>query len=1346
MTDGSINSIRLFLFIFTFRFFGSHLSDITESHMKSISTLKLIRLENDKVVTPSTDLYLPLEGYDFGDQSMSLFYFLKASEIIKNSCIKYQGMSNDNIQSFLKKIGLQVASPPKILTNYILPLYKGKQSVELESNLDHLLFIREYFEDFSEKEIQAIKQHVKLMSNSKQFKTPNTLYVSKFYYLSSEPDLIALLPNASYISDSYLEYSWKLRPKNNQSLKEREIEKWRNFFHQLGIMLHPKIEMTERVLNKVESKKEKYGLHGANIEDFLVTEDLKTMISNSPYSTLAFIDYYFNYYKEKFVKVITPSKTIDYTSLSEDSSFLSFLKATKLNASNKQTVSTSEMFYGKEMPSYGNIWPFYLQEIKNKEFLKYLGIEETFTIPTLIKRLRFLKNSKLPDIEIYSQCLIILRLLSQYSTLDFEFEQYVDKLNSSGEVLYRYKKKKRENIKEIFSKEKLIFINKNWYHSNELFWTQDKILFERSDTPSLDSLFNSYDQKLMYEFLIAIGVMKERPLKDVISILKSISVEFEGNELSETAKKNVLEIYYKIDELLERRKEADSANTLWLTKALKEDKIINTTKGMMSLGNSPIFINDSDDLFSKFKDKIAFLDVSDEKAKLENFIRFTKIPRLSVSVKTFLNIDQKTLKDDQEIKMKFKYLLPYIQRYFYHTDYYAFEQLKLTKYFSVLNEKFQAKSTNTKIKTTYSIGDVVTQISSNVKFDHESFTLYIFHNNGKVDNHSILKEIANIFDTPKQKELKSFLFGVFTIDAEEYMKFIGIDEIPVTSKSHGLFDEEDEESVEIRDPSLYDAFTVKTHSDQNLFDKWNQEKKEKMEKQTLSGMPTQKVEAPVSKGIDLLTNLGIQFVAPPPEPPKDQEKSKIPQMFVQIGKGEFKYQFNPNAEPYIIETKESTQKSSKTDPKKSEFVEQFNPFRNIPDDEIMYLPDQETSIKIDEIGMELALSFELSRMKQILPNATIFQNKTFKTDCVFDVSTKTKIFEARKNQHVDNYLKSLINFGISIQSVGFDILTIHPITNQVDRVIELKSSTTMKTKVEISHLEMNSAKILGDLYYLYFIGDISLAKPFGVMYRNPYTLESKKIANYLVDLKSADKFERMKFTTDNVTLNKSNKKVEVMKPNTPKKSDFDKKLEAIKLKNLENETNKKISTSSVNEKGSTIVSNVEKSIPTVEIPKLEKKKPLPPKDVKPLPPKDVKTLPPKDIKIKDRKESKKEINVKDSSEKIFKRKPISTTKDLVKNPEISSEIVKIKTKEPSDEVEKIFSESKKKSIPKSTKKPKSEEKMEPKKVYSRKVSEIPTEFTKTKEINIEDKKPIRIPKVMMREKEDSKVIKKETPK
>eukprot|EP01080_Neovahlkampfia_damariscottae_P006589 gene6589-10752_t len=1091
-----------------YSFFGAHLSEVTDTNLKELQKLKIICLENDEIVSQSQDIFLPLKGYEYVDKSM---------KIIKNSCIKYQGVSNQDITDFFKKLEIQEASPEKILKNSILPLYRRNENIGITANLDHLLFIREYIDDF-ESEIGEIKEVIRLLSKEKLFKTPSSMYISKDYYFK-EPDLMKLLPNGSFVSELYLDYSWKLRQQTISSItKEREIEKWREFFFKIEILMYPKIEMTTSTLSATESKKQKFGHYGAKVEDFNISNDLKTIFETSGYLGFEFVDYYWSYYKEKMEKKIYPEdgrvKNFGISKLIEDSSFLHFLKTRKLEATNKEIVEAHEMYYGSESLSYGQIWPFYQKKIENDDFLQYLEIQKTFSIPSLLKRLKNLKKSKLTKEQIYSQCFVIIKLISNFNTLEFETIEFVDHCtHNNKDVIFRSKKKKKENLKDAFTKDKLLFINNHWFYSNELFWTQDKTLFERSDIPALESLFNQHESNIK-GFLISIGVMKERPLKDVVNVLKDIAIEFKDKELTQNARDNVLQIYYKIDECLESKREIDAINTSWLSKAIKEEPFIMTTKGMMNCTTKKVYLNDDNDLFTKFKDLVPFFDITNEQNKLQNLIRISKIPKISTSTEIQIQKD-KNAKSDKTTTLRLKSLLQYIERYFYHTDYYSYEKFKSDNYFRELNKSFECKFTNEKIKTTYQINDFKIEKNSSVKYDSNSKILFI-HEKSKSDN-AILSEFSYLFDTSKQKEFKSFLFAIFFLDEEEYMKFIGIDPIPKQSKNYGLFDEEsDEESVDIHDPSLYDAFKVESHGDQNLLERWNKEKKEKM-KQTKEVQPKEKsIELPTNA--KKLEQIGIQFIQPTPiieeskpKPKPETQSPPKPQTILKVGENEFKYKFDESVlEEIEIKPKKKDSKNSKE--KSGGERQQINPFRNIPTNEdSIFRPDEKTSIKIDQIGMKLALSFELNRMKKINSKATIFENKVKSTDVIFDVSTPDKISQARKNTFIDSFLKLLFAKGVSVQSVGFDILTLNPNTNKVDRVIELKSSKIMKSSVEISALEWKSAEILKDLFYLYFIGNVIDGNPSGYIFQRPVSLKYQTISHYIVDLRSAKELVKMKF-------------------------------------------------------------------------------------------------------------------------------------------------------------------------------------------------------------------------------------------
>lgn len=152
---------------------------------------------------------------------------------------------------------------------------------------------------------------------------------------------------------------------------------------------------------------------------------------------------------------------------------------------------------------------------------------------------------------------------------------------------------------------------------------------------------------------------------------------------------------------------------------------------------------------------------------------------------------------------------------------------------------------------------------------------------------------------------------------------------------------------------------------------------------------------------------------------------------------------------------------------------------------------------LNRVGMWVALSFERNRLRLAgLKNADIFDPALDERQLdamVFDVSSPEKIARAQSNSpNFAAAMKHLENFGISQEWPGFDILTLNRTPNNLDRLIELKSSGVKSRVQEMSWNEWKSASssALRNCFYLYLVGnlrsDLKDTQPFVRTIRNPF--------------------------------------------------------------------------------------------------------------------------------------------------------------------------------------------------------------------------------------------------------------------
>lgn len=126
---------------------------------------------------------------------------------------------------------------------------------------------------------------------------------------------------------------------------------------------------------------------------------------------------------------------------------------------------------------------------------------------------------------------------------------------------------------------------------------------------------------------------------------------------------------------------------------------------------------------------------------------------------------------------------------------------------------------------------------------------------------------------------------------------------------------------------------------------------------------------------------------------------------------------------------------------------------------------------VDDLGMSITMSREeqrLSRLDDV--------NCSNPGDYVFDVSDDDKINSARDESDLADKVIDSLNEekGLPLPYPGFDILTIHPGTEQADRLIELKSSghDTRTPEVTWNEWKTASKEEVSEIYYLYIVGNL----------------------------------------------------------------------------------------------------------------------------------------------------------------------------------------------------------------------------------------------------------------------------------
>jgi hypothetical protein len=1038
--------------------------------LEKLSKLKIFLVSNGKFLN-SKSLFFPLGflknrtvfgGFEMFEKSLNIIdqFFLYTNDILELTIVK-----------FFENVGLKYSSPSIILTNFIVPLYKDFESVKLVDHFEHSLFIRENFNEFTNEEVKLVKSGFYILNNKKKYCKPHELYLSKSYLGENEPVLEDILVEGDYISNEYVEYTIKLKKEISKDYS-KESEYWRILFNNLDLQNYPRFEISTCEIDKKESKSKFLGSFGAKISDIKLGKDLEKMLEANVLNTIIFIDYYWKYYCDGMNKKITiedkfVQKELNSSVIHEDSTLLKKLKESIIKIQ-KDTFKISDLFYiehTNKSELFFSDWPLFPKEIKNKDLRRKLGISEEFNLNDILKRLYQLKSNKynLGNHEIYNQCFNILKYLKKFENkLDVDIETIADVMdNSKNEIIFKTKKIKKVNISEILKNESLIFINSKWFKITELFWEQNNEIFLNSLIPPIETLFNFTEKELYKIFLLNLGVNPQRPIKDIISVFE----EYSEKSILENDIEYLTSIYLIFDEMLDQSKDLDFLKTT-------DKNVILTTLGLKSHGTK-VYYNDDDEIFDLFKNKLPLFNVSKvHLPKLQNLIKFLKIESLKLNLKIEIEKGIKNIEENNEISIKIKKLFSYIERYIAHNDQYSYKLNEET--FKKLNN-FKVGIITNQIKFKYIVENKTADSFSNIKYDSNQNIMYIKKEEMQ-NNNIIILEIINIFKVLKIFEFKSFVYSIYNLNPDDYMKFNNINDLTKKLFNFEFKNEKKKFEIEIiknsnNEDVLSDQFKEKGERPLSLVEKYQLDKERKMneilEKERKLKEEKEKNEKLKKKNdFELLSDLfGFQFKIKDIEREEEYDKKNANEQFKKISNNEYQYQLN----------KEKSYNRGLDFKNESSTI-----FHSIPtQDSRIFKLDEENTIKVDQVSMQLSMHYELKRLRDEHSNMKI-DILNYDTDVeqyssfILDVSTPEKIdFSEKYSPSFQPILRELRKNSFHQESLGFDILTINPKTRKIDRAIELKSSKTIKSQLEISTLEWESAKssYLKDKFYLYFIAN-----------------------------------------------------------------------------------------------------------------------------------------------------------------------------------------------------------------------------------------------------------------------------------
>ncbi len=772
-----------------------------EEQIKKLKILKIVRLESDELTSiKDGPVFTPLDKKgDYG--------FEKELRIIKRTFFEIQEKEKgDVIKDFLKKIGIQNASPYEIIENHILPIYengdwKNKSTDQL---LGYIRYIKDNLENYEKakkddplwrlKKLLYIRIN-KTVDDTNCYEHPQNVYFPKtFGNQNNLESLFEGIENISFVHREYIDEiikkyrqakrKGKKSKADIQKKREAEIKRWRDFFVKLGTNDGLKVEETDKSYLTWEDKRNlrndgNYTYEKLTdyklipLQEILERIDVKKAkilanLLNKSFDKLSQykeLEYEWRYYSWYIKKV--------------DSSWLHLLKTSPWLPTSKGTLARpSEVFLNKpEIKELLGDNVLYLSiEINNEILIKDLGINTEANVNGIIENLKRLTKQKCNDKTVFTKL---------YDFLNKKYENYKDIINNA------------------FSSSRIIYIpdtTQIYFSSKEVLWKDVRDIFGENR-----GYLEKYYPQLKSFFVEKVGVSEKPIPKDYADVLLDLTKK---ENLCEKDKDIILKIYRELNNYLNpENNEHRISEEDWWNKFIKEP-IFWTDKGEFWKNDNDVFVNDNDKLYELFKDKstVAFLKLPDNYyPQIQYFIEASGISYLSKAV----NIEP-TFEDNPQIEQNLTKIIqqfvPFILRYLYQLLYNDYEKLKKN---GVFNQLINLKCYSVEsLKVMYKLG-------CESEIDKRSSLLYngnLYIQKKQLENtDSIAIELAKLFGNIIG--LDDFIISIFKKKnnerIESYLKAKGIQELPEEEKK--WFKKEGEVIVEEENIKSLDENVTQSH-------------------------------------------------------------------------------------------------------------------------------------------------------------------------------------------------------------------------------------------------------------------------------------------------------------------------------------------------------------------------------------------------------------------------------------------------------------------------------------------------------------------------------------------------------
>jgi hypothetical protein len=755
--------------------------NLGEKKLRELKELKILRLENNELAsTIEKPVFFPLDKKgDYG--------FEKELRIIKRTiCEPKDREKKEAVGEFLKKIGVQDASPYEIIESHILPIYEsGDDSSNWKSkDVGYIRYIKDNLQNYekeSDKRLNANKNSWrkkdplgrlkkslyirinKTVDGTNDYDHPENIYLPKIY--GNENDLESLFDgiegisflHREYIEDIIKKYRLEKRKVKKskvdiQKKRETEIKEWRDFFVKLGVNEIPRINIKEETKTHWTHLGSKYEQNVESYSSPDICNVLEKKDRERNKKLLIILYKYWNHYS-KFTKWIDYYFYYTWHSDVKEADWFQFLTNNRLIPTSLNTLEKpSEVFLDKPeiKELLGDSVPYLAVEIKNEDFIESLGINTEANVKGVLNYLKILTQQRCEDKTAFTK-------------------------------LYEFLNKSYENNKDIidtaFSSNRIIYLPgtaQSYFTSQEVLWKDVSDIFGENR-----GYLEKHYPKLKSFFVGNLGVSEKPKPKDYANVLIDIT---QKGKVEENDEKIILKIYKELDYYLnaENNEHLISEEEWWADFIRRA--IFWTDKEEFWKNDNDVFVNDNQELYKLFKDnpKISFLKLpKNYHPQIQHFIKEAHISYLSKAVKMEL-VSKERPEIEQDLTQQIQCFVPYILRYLYQSAYSDYERLKKDGTLSQLKNLTCYSLESLEVK--YSVG-------SEFVFDKRGSLLYngnLYIQKDKLeDTDHLAIELSKLFG--EIRGFDDFLISLFyrktDAEIENVLRAKGIQQLPEEESS-----------------------------------------------------------------------------------------------------------------------------------------------------------------------------------------------------------------------------------------------------------------------------------------------------------------------------------------------------------------------------------------------------------------------------------------------------------------------------------------------------------------------------------------------------------------------------------